>query len=121
MNNINISHGADGNLNEIIKNTKNGIILESPKSWSIGSNRENFHFACEIGKKVVNGKIDHIVKNPTYRGDSVPFWNSLDKVGDLSTWQLQQVFSCGKGQPNQIMRLGHGVPICRFNNVEVGY
>ena len=121
MNNINVAYGADGSLQDIIKNTKNGIILESPKSWSIGSNRENFHFACEIGFKVIDGEITNTVRNSTYRGDSLPFWNSLDQVGSEETWQLQQVFYCGKGQPNQIMRLGHGVPECRFSNVEIGY
>lgn len=120
MNNINIDFGEDGTLEDIIKDTTNGIILESPRSWSIGSNRENFHFACEIGWLVKNGKIEGVVRNPTYKGDSLPFWRGLDKVGNESTWQLQQVFHCGKGQPNQIMRLGHGIPVCRFSNVQVG-
>jgi TldD protein len=30
------------------------------------------------------------------------------------------VDNCGKGQPNQIMQLGHGVPVCRFDNVRIG-
>lgn len=120
MNNINIDPGNDGSLEDIISNTENGLIVESPRSWSIGSNRENFHFACEIGWKIKDGKKSHIVRNPTYRGDSLKFWHSLDMVGDRSTWQLQQVFNCGKGQPNQIMHLAHGIPTCRFNNVEVG-
>lgn len=120
MNNINVDAGEDGTFEEIIKNCKNGIILESPKSWSIGSNRENFHFATEIGWKVIDGKISHVVRNPTYRGDSLNFWNSLSLVGNESTWQVQQVFNCGKGQPNQVMRLGHGVPVCLFKDVQIG-
>ena len=95
--------------------------VESPRSWSIGSNRENFHFATEIGWKIKDGKISHVVRNATYRGDSLKFWRSLDKVGNQDTWQMQQVFNCGKGQPNQVMRLGHGIPLCLFKNVEVGY
>jgi len=120
MNNINVDPGQDGTLEDIIKSCKNGIILESPKSWSIGSNRENFHFATEIAWKVKDGKITHVVKDATYRGDSLKFWRSLDKLGDKSTWQVQQVFYCGKGQPNQIMRLGHGIPVCLFKDVQVG-
>lgn len=120
MNNINIDAGNDGSLQDIIAKTENGLILETPKSWSIGSNRENFHFACEIGWKIKDGAISHVVRNPTYRGDSLKFWHSLDMVGDQSTWQLQQVFNCGKGQPNQIMHLAHGVPTCRFDSVQVG-
>lgn len=120
MNNINIDAGTDGSLDDIISKTENGLILETPRSWSIGSNRENFHFACEIGWKVKNGKIDSVVRNPTYKGDSLDFWHSLDMVGDQSTWQLQQVYNCGKGQPNQVMHLAHGIPACRFDQVSVG-
>tara|TARA_R110001583_G_scaffold22377_5_gene83976 strand:+ start:9311 stop:10774 length:1464 start_codon:yes stop_codon:yes gene_type:complete len=120
MNNINVDFGDDGSLNDIIASTKNGLILESPRSWSIGSNRENFHFATEVAWKIKDGKIQHMVRNATYRGDSLSFWRSLDKVGDAGTWELQPVFQCGKGQPNQIMRLAHGVPACRFSAVQVG-
>ena len=120
MNNINLDPGNDGELEELISKVKNGLMVESPRSWSIGSNRENFHFACEIGWKIKDGKISHIVRNPTYGGASIPFWNSLKYVGDKSTWRLEQVYNCGKGQPNQIMRLGHGVPVCVFENVQVG-
>jgi len=120
MNNINIDYGEDGTLEDLISSTENGLLLESPKSWSIGSNRENFHFATEVGWKIKNGKITHAVRNATYRGDSIKFWHSLDKVGDQSTWQMQPTFNCGKGQPNQVMRLGHGIPICKFRDVKVG-
>ena len=120
MNNINIDWGNDGSLQDIISGCKNGLMVETPASWSIGSNRENFHFACEIGWKIKNGKIVNIVRNPSYRGDTVKFWNSLDKVGSKDTWRMEVVYNCGKGQPNQIMRLGHGVPVCLFNNVQVG-
>lgn len=120
MNNINIDPGKNETLQTMISSCKNGLIIESPSSWSIGSNRENFHFAAQIAWKIIDGKISHIVKNPTYSGDSMKFWKSLDKVGDESTWQMQQVFNCGKGQPNQVMRLGHGIPICLFKNVQVG-
>ncbi len=121
MNNINIDYGADGPLNDIIQATEDGVIMETPRSWSIGPNRENFHFACEIAWNISGGKLQGVWRNPTYHGHSLPFWNNLDKVGNQSTWQLQQVFNCGKGQPNQIMRLAHGVPICRFKNVEIGH
>lgn len=120
MNNINVDFGQDGNLDELISKVENGIIMDAPRSWSIGSNRENFHFACEIGWRVKNGKITGVVRNPSYRGDSLKFWNALKYVGNEQTWKLVPVFNCGKGQPNQIMRLGHGVPVCVFSNVQVG-
>ena len=120
MTNINIDPGSDGTLEDIVKNTEKGIIMDGERSWSIGSNREQFHFATEMAWLVEDGQIKQVVKNPTYKGATVKFWNSLSAVGDQSTWQMQYVDNCGKGQPNQIMQLGHGVPVCRFDQVRIG-
>lgn len=120
MTNINIDPGTDGTLDDIISTTEKGIILDGEKSWSIGSNREQFHFATEIGWLVEDGRVTDVVKNATYEGDTVKFYNSLSAVGDHLTWKVCQVDNCGKGQPNQVMQLGHGVPVCRFDNVRIG-
>jgi len=120
MTNINIDPGSDGTLDDIVSKTEKGIILDGDRSWSIGSNREQFHFGEEIGWLVDDGKVSSVVKNPTHKGDTVKFWNSLSAVGDKSTWKIMYVDNCGKGQPNQIMQLGHGIPVCRFDNVRIG-
>jgi len=120
MTNINIDHGKDGSLDDIVRNTQKGIILDGDRSWSIGSNREQFHFGTEIGWLVEDGQVTRVVKNSTYKGDTIRFWNSLSAVGDESTWQVVFVDNCGKGQPNQVMQLGHGIPVCRFDNVRIG-
>jgi TldD protein len=120
MTNINIDPGTDGTLEDIVAKTECGIILDGDKSWSIGSNREQFHFSCEIGWMVEDGQVKQVVKNATYKDDTLKFWNALSAVGNPSTWQVVFVDNCGKGQPNQVMQLGHGVPICRFDNVRIG-
>jgi TldD protein len=120
MTNINIDPGRDGSLDDIIRNTARGIVLDGDRSWSIGSKREQFHFATEIGWLVEEGRLTRPVKNSTYKGDTLPFWNALSAVGDASTWVVHFLDDCGKGQPNQSMQLGHGVPVCRFDNVRIG-
>ena len=120
MTNINIDPGTDGNLGDIIASTERGLVMDDPRSWSIGSNREQFHFATEIAWLVEDGQKRQVVKNPTYMGKTLEFYNSLSAVGDKTTWKLEFVANCGKGQPNQIMQLGHGVPVCRFDHVRVG-
>ncbi|MBN1424058.1 TldD/PmbA family protein [Candidatus Fermentibacteria bacterium] len=120
MTNVNIVPGDDGTLEDIVASTEDGIIVDTPTSWSIGSNREHFHFGCEIAWEVKNGRRTRVLRNPTYQGHTVEFYNSLDAVGDASTWRVHQVENCGKGEPNQIMQLGHGVPVIRFQNVESG-
>jgi TldD protein len=120
MTNVCVEWGDDGTLDDIIKATEDGVILDMPVSWSIGSNREHFHFGCEIAWEVRDGRVTKVYKNPTYQGHTLEFYNSLDKVGDRSTWRLFQVANCGKGEPNQIMEVGHGVPVMRFKNVLTG-
>ncbi|MGQ9677659.1 MAG: TldD/PmbA family protein [bacterium] len=120
MTNVCVEWGSDGTLEDIVRATENGVILDMPVSWSIGSNREHFHFGCEIAWEVKDGKRTKVYKNPTYQGHTLEFYNSLDMVGDRSTWRLVQVANCGKGEPNQIMEVGHGVPVMRFRNVITG-
>lgn len=120
MTNINITPGTDGNLDDIIAATADGVILDTPVSWSIGSNREHFHFGCEIAWEVKDGRRGRVFKNPTYHGHTLPFWRALDRVGDARTWVLAQVPNCGKGEPNQIMEIGHGIPVMRFHAIAVG-
>lgn len=120
MTNINIDPGEDGTLEDIVSNTERGVILSGEKSWSIGSNREQFHFANDIGWYVEDGAVRHVVKNPAYSGMTLDFYRSLAAVGDQTTWKVQYVDNCGKGVPGQVMQLGHGVPVCRFDNVKVG-
>ncbi|NLE70235.1 MAG: TldD/PmbA family protein [Clostridiales bacterium] len=120
MTNISVDPGTDGSLEDIISKTEKGIVLSGDKSWSIGSNREQFHFANHYGYLVEDGQKKGVVRSCAYSGDTLPFYNSLSMVGDASTWEVQYVPNCGKGMPSQVMQLGHGVPVCRFDNVKVG-
>jgi TldD protein len=120
MTNVNILPGRDGTLEDIIASTGDGVVLDNPTSWSIGSNREHFHFGCEIAWEVKNGQKTRVLKDPTYQGHTLDFYRSLSAVGDESTWRVEQVSNCGKGEPNQIMQLGHGVPVVRFDDVQTG-
>jgi TldD protein len=120
MSNVNLLPGNDGTLEDIVASTADGVILDNPRSWSIGSNREHFHFGCEIAWEVKDGQRTRVLRNPTYQGHTLEFYRSLSAVGDKSTWRLEQVNNCGKGEPNQIMQIGHGVPVVRFDDVITG-
>ena len=120
MTNVSIIPGDDGSMEDIIAGTEDGIIVDTPLSWSIGSNREHFHFACEIAWEVKNGIKTRMLRNPSYQGHTLEFYNNVSAVGDESTWQLWQVDNCGKGEPNQALELGHGVPVFKVDNVITG-
>lgn len=105
---------------DLIADTKDGIIMEVNKSWSIDQMRRNFQFGAEIGRVVKNGKITGIVKNPNYQGDTPVFWGNCDAICNQDHWDLWGVINCGKGQPGQTAEMSHGGAPTRFRNVEVG-
>ena len=105
--------------NEIIEDTKKGILMSTNKSWSIDDKRINFQFGTEIAWEIVNGQLGQMYRNPTYTGITPQFWGGLDaSSGD--DWSLWGIPNCGKGQPSQIMYVGHGCGTARFRDVRVG-
>jgi len=118
MANLNLEPG-DSSFDEIIGSVEKGIYMESNRSWSIDDYRNKFQFGCEYGKLIEGGKLTKTVKNPNYRGISNPFWNSLKMVGREDTFRIYGTPNCGKGEPNQVIRVGHASPVCLFNKVQV--
>ena len=118
MANINLEPGTSS-LDAMISSVEKGVLLESNRSWSIDDFRNKFQFGCEYGKLIEAGKITKTIRNPNYRGITVPFWNQLKQVGDASTFKTYGTPYCGKGEPNQVIRVGHASPVCLFGAVEV--
>ncbi|MBL7075811.1 TldD/PmbA family protein [candidate division KSB1 bacterium] len=107
-------------LEDLIADTKEGIYLETNRSWSIDQQRLNFQFSTEIGWEIKNGKKGTILKNPTYQGITPQFWRSCDAICNSNYWTLWGVHNCGKGQPSQRAEMSHGAAPARFRNVTVG-
>lgn len=118
MANINLEPGSS-KLEDMISSTERGVLMKTNRSWSIDDYRNKFQFGCEVGHLIENDKITKLLKNPNYRGITTPFWRKLKMVGDSSTYQIWGSFYCGKGEPNQVIRVGHATPACLFENVEV--
>ena len=118
MANLNLEPG-DSTFNQIISSIDKGVFMKTNRSWSIDDYRNKFQFGCEYGQLIENGKLTKTVKNPNYRGVSTPFWNNLKMVGNNETFGIHGTPNCGKGEPNQVIRVGHASPICLFNNIEV--
>ena len=118
MSNLNIEPG-DSTQEQMIASINYGILLRTNASWSIDDSRNKFQFGCEWGQMVRNGKLAEVVKRPNYRGISAGFWRSLAMVGDASTFKVMGTPYCGKGEPNQVIRVGHAAPACLFKDVSV--
>ncbi|HDS09231.1 MAG TPA: TldD/PmbA family protein [Firmicutes bacterium] len=119
MTSINLLPGKDS-FENLVAGIKNGIYMETNKSWSIDDKRLNFQFACEIGWLIKNGKIKHMIKNPNYTGITPEFWGNCDGITGKKEWKIWGVPNCGKGDPMQTARVSHGVSRARFRKVKVG-
>jgi len=118
MANINLEEGTDS-LSALIGQVEKGVYMRTNRSWSIDDSRNKFQFGCEWGREIVDGALGRVVRNPNYRGISAGFWRNLKAVGDGSTRGVMGTPYCGKGEPNQVVRVGHASPACLFSNVAV--
>jgi predicted Zn-dependent protease len=118
MSNLNVEPGH-ASFEQIVGSVEHGVLMHTNCSWSIDDSRNKFQFGCEYGRVIRNGKLGEVVRNPNYRGISATFWRSLAMVGDGSTFQVMGTPYCGKGEPAQIIRVGHAAPVCKFAKVAV--
>ena len=119
MTNINLEPGQ-WDFDELIKDTKDGIMVDSNKSWSIDDKRLNFQFGTEMAWRIRNGKIEGLVKNAVYTGITPEFWGRCDAVCGKKFWHIWGIPSCGKGEPMQVAHVAHGAAPARFRKVRVG-
>jgi predicted Zn-dependent protease len=118
MSNLNVEPG-DASLDDMIASIEHGVLMQTNLSWSIDDSRNKFQFGCEHGRVIRHGRLAEVVRNPNYRGISATFWRSLAMVGDTSTFEVMGTPFCGKGEPNQVIRVGHAAPACVFRDVSV--
>jgi TldD protein len=119
MTNISIEP-REGSLAEIIADTDQGLFMTTNNSWSIDDKRINFQFGCEAAWRIEHGRLTQMYRNPNYTGITPQFWGSCDAVAGREEWVVWGTPNCGKGQPGQIGRVGHGAAPGRFRDVQVG-
>jgi predicted Zn-dependent protease len=118
MANINLEPGGSS-MEELIGRVERGVLMDTNRSWSIDDSRNKFQFGCELGRLIEDGELKGLVRNPGYRGVSAGFWRSLIGVGNRDSLEVRGVGNCGKGEPNQVISVGHATPPCLFRNVAV--
>jgi predicted Zn-dependent protease len=118
MANLNLESGTE-TLSDLIQGIEHGVYMASNRSWSIDDQRYKFQFGCEYARLIENGQLTKTLRNPNYRATTPTFWHSLVKIGDDTTWKMYGTPYCGKGEPNQAIRVGHGSPVCVFTDIEV--
>jgi TldD protein len=109
-----------GTLDALLGDTEDGVYMECDKSWSIDDLRLNFQFTCEIAWEIEHGKKTRILRDPLYTGITPEFWRSCDAICGPEEWRMWGLSSCGKGDPMQILPVGHGASPARFRRVTQG-
>ena len=118
MANLNLEPGQS-DFASMVAAIERGVYMKTNCSWSIDDSRNKFQFGCEWGQLIENGRLTTVVKKPNYRGVSATFWRNLSLVGNADSFEVLGTPFCGKGEPNQIIRVGHAAPACVFTDVEV--
>jgi TldD protein len=111
---------GSGTLEDLIADTEDGVYIECDKSWSIDDLRLNFQFSCELAWEIKHGKRTRLLRDPFYTGITPELWRSCDAICGPSEWRLWGITNCGKGDPMQMMQVGHGAAPARFRGVTVG-
>jgi TldD protein len=106
-------------LDDLIKNTQNGILIKGNSSYSIDQQRYNFQFTGQVAYAVENGKLTQMLRDVAYQSTTQKFWKSLDAVCDQSEYMLGGAMNDGKGEPMQSNPLSHGCPAARFSSIQV--
>ena len=120
MPNVSLLPGdADIGLDDIVADTRRGIVIKNRGSWSIDHQRYNFQFSGQVYYEVRNGKIAGMLRDVAYQSNTPVFWNAMDMIGGRSSYWIGGAFNDGKGEPPQINSVSHGCVPARFRNVTI--
>ena len=122
MPNVHVDPGPPGSPSpdEIIADTKDGVLIDGRGSYSIDQQRYNGQFGGNAFWEVKNGKITRMVSNVTYNAITTDFWGNLDAISGKESWRMFGTGGDAKGQPTQTNSISHGSPWLRIRKIMVG-
>jgi len=116
MVNVSLDPGATP-FAELMRGVDSGLLLDAPASYSLDDKRQNFHFSTQSARVIRNGQLEGYVRGVAFQSLTPDFWGRCDDVAD--DWELHGFLSCAKGEPLQLMRVGHGAAHARFRDVPI--
>jgi len=102
---------GDLDVQEMIKEVKNGYLISNMKIPSIDMKRYNWSISCQYAQKIENGEITDLLRDVIVMGIAPEFFESIDACGNDFT--VRPITNCGKGDPMQSMIMGNGGPSIR--------
>ncbi len=122
MPNVRLEAGGKGspNVEQMIADTKDGVLIDGRGSYSIDQQRYNGQFGGNCFWEIKNGKKTRMVTDVTYNAITTDFWANLDLIGSQETWKMFGTGGDAKGQPTQTNSISHGSPHIRIKKIMVG-
>lgn len=104
---------------DLIADTREGILIDGRGSYSIDQQRLNFQFGGNAFWEIKNGKKVGMLRNVVYQSYTPEFWNACDAICSQEYWVNQGTPGDGKGEPQQTNNVSHGCAMARFRNITV--
>jgi TldD protein len=122
MPNVHVEPGPPGSPtpDEIIADTKDGLLIDGRGSYSIDQQRFNGQFGGDAFWEIKNGKKTRMLSDVTYNAITTDFWQNLDATSGRESWEMFGTTGDAKGQPVQINHPSHGSPWVRIRRIMVG-
>jgi TldD protein len=122
MPNVHVDAGPAGSPSpeEMIADTKDGVLIDGRGSYSIDQQRYNGQFGGNAFWEIKNGKKTRMVTNVTYNAITTDFWGNLDAISGKESWEMHGTGGDAKGQPTQTNSISHGSPYLRIRKILVG-
>src|SRR2546425_6695564 len=102
---------------DLLRDVESGLLLDAPASYSLDDKRQNFHFSTQSARVIRSGALEGYARGGSFQSLTPDFWGRCDGVAD--DWELHGFLSCAKGEPLQLMRVGHGAAHARFRDVPI--
>ena len=102
---------GDWDVQEMIKEVKNGYLISNMKIPSIDMKRYNWSISCQYAQKIEKGEVRDLLRDVIVMGTAPEFFESIDACGNDFT--IRPITNCGKGDPMQSMIMGNGGPSIR--------
>ena len=107
----------DWDIDELIEDTKNGILCEDFLYGYTNPTTGNFQFKCKFSYKIENGEKKEMMRDVALSGMILEVLNRVSGIGSKKTFNYSDGI-CGKG--GQSVRVCDGGPYIRIEDITVG-
>ncbi|MBN1786632.1 MAG: TldD/PmbA family protein [Candidatus Methanofastidiosa archaeon] len=108
---------GDWKKDEIIEDTKRGVLINSFTEWNIDDRRYNQKYVSREAYLIEEGEIRYPLKKVSLELTTPKFWSSVDAVADDVRFFAG---NCGKGEPMQGIPVFMGGPTIRLHDIDMG-